>query len=510
MKPSNRIIVNTLAQYLRTILNIILSLYSSRLVLNILGVDDYGIYALVAGVVSMLSFITNSLVGSTQRFLSVNQGKGNISELKKVFSNSVLLHIFLGGIVFIILEILTPILFNGFLNIPSGRVTAATIVYQQVVLMVYISFVASPYRALLVSRENIVYTSCIDVIDGVLKVVLVLMLPYINSDKLILYGWITLSINLFNFFAFSLYSHRMYEECVFPKLKYFTFSFLKNLFSYTGWVVYSTLCIALRTQGIAVVLNKFIGTQINAAYGLGSQISGMVSFISTSFANSISPQLMMAEGANDRSRMWFLAQLQSKYSFLLLSMISIPIIFEMDTLLHLWLGQEVPSYTKLFATMFILMQVVDMLTQGLATANRAIGNIAWYSILTYTPKLLILPIGYLLLVNKYSLVLFAVMCVIVEFLCMLLRIPLILKEKQFNPVIYIREVFVKSLFPVLASLVVCFFITNYITFWGRVIMTFSISIIVFIITAYFFLGKLEREKVCLMFNSFLNKIRKTK
>lgn len=172
MRASNRIIVNTLAQYVRTIINLLLSLYSARLVLDILGVDDYGIYSLVAGVVSMLSFLTNSLVGSTQRFLSFCQGRGELERLQAVFSNSLLLHIALGLGITLTLESLAPFLFHGFLNIPEGREEAAVIVYQQVITMVYISFIAAPYRALLVSRENIVYTSLIDVLDGVLKVFL--------------------------------------------------------------------------------------------------------------------------------------------------------------------------------------------------------------------------------------------------------------------------------------------------------------------------------------------------
>ena len=177
MQASNRIIINTLAQYIRTIVNMVLSLYSSRLVLEILGVEDYGVYSLVAGIVSMLSFLTNSLVGSTQRFLSVSQGKGDIRHLKEVFSNSLILHIVLGFLVAVVLGILTPFIFNGFLNIPVGRIEVAEKLYIMVILMVYASFIASPFRALLVSHENIVYTSIIDMLDGVLKVILVLVLP---------------------------------------------------------------------------------------------------------------------------------------------------------------------------------------------------------------------------------------------------------------------------------------------------------------------------------------------
>ena len=316
MRASNRIIVNTLAQYVRTILNLLLSLYSARLVLDILGVVDYGLYALVAGVVSMLSFFTNSLVSSTQRFLSVSQGKGDLQRLREVFSNSLLLHILLGLIVALLLESLSPILFDGFLNIPDGRENAAVVLYQQVILMVYVSFIAAPYRALLVSKENIVYASVIEVLDGVLKIVLVLLLPSIPLDNLVAYGWAMLLISFFNLGSFSIYAHTKYAECIFPRLRYFRFTYAKELSSYAGWVVYSTLCIALRTQGMAVVLNRVLGVAVNAAYGIGTQISGMVSFVSTSFNNAVAPQLMASEGGGNRERMWLLAKLESKFSFL--------------------------------------------------------------------------------------------------------------------------------------------------------------------------------------------------
>lgn len=505
MQPSTRIIVNTLAQYGRTIINLVLSLYSSRLVLNILGIEDYGIYSLVAGVVSMLSFITNSLVGSTQRFLSVAQGKGDKEELKSIFSNSVLIHVGLGLLVALILEACTPLLFNGFLNIPHGREKAAASIYQMVILMVYISFIASPYRALLVSRENIVYTSIIDVVDGALKVLLVMMMRVVGHDKLLTYGWVMLSISAFNLLAFSIYSHRRYEECIFPRLRLFTTAFLKKLFSYTGWVVYSTLCIALRTQGLAVVLNRALGTAVNAAYGIGSQISGMVSNISTAFTNAISPQLMAAEGRQDRENMWLLAGLQSKYAFLLLSMIGIPVMFEMPALLELWLG-NVPEHAVLFGRMFLLMLIIDMMTTGLGVANRAIGKIGLYTFVTFTPKLLILPISWYLLNKDSSLMLICLAIVLIESLCMLLRIPFSLKEDGFNARHFFTEVFLKTLPPVIVSIIVCITICLSITSSYRWMITLALSVSLFMFVAYkASLGINERNKVSNLFNYIFKK-----
>ena len=463
--------------------------------MSILGIADYGIYSLIAGVVSMLSFFTNSLVGSTQRFLSVSQGKGKLDTLKVVFSNSVFLHVILGIIILVVLESLTPFLFSGFLNIPDNRLNVASIVYQMVIFMVYMSFIAAPYRALLVSRENIVYTSIVDVLNGVFKVIFVLFLSFVPFDKLAAYGCIMLFISLFDLLAVAVYGSKKYEECIFPRMKYFSIAYIRELFSFTGWITYSTLCIALRTQGFAVVLNKILGTTVNAAYGIGSQISGMVSFVSTSFTNAIAPQLMAAEGSGNRERMWNLAILQSKFSFLLMAMVGIPTIFEMNSLLSLWLV-EVPPYAVLFGIMFVAMQIVDMLTSGLGLANRAIGNIALYTVITYTPKLCILPIGWILLKYNQPLWVVALIIVMIEIVCMLLRIPLLLGTKGFRATLFIKKVFICSSLPVVLSILCCSCIQQIIDSSFRFLVTFILSILLFLISTYYTsLSQVEKRKV---------------
>lgn len=504
MKSSTRIIVNTLAQYGRTIINMVLSLYSSRLVLEYLGVDDYGIYALVAGVVSMLSFLTNSLVSSTQRFLSVHQGKGSIDKLKEVFGNSLIIHIFAGLVVSIILACLTPFLFDGFLNIPETKTSVAKILYIQVVVMVYISFITSPFRALLVSRENIVYTSVIDTIDGVLKVILVLFLP-LFANKLLTYGWIMFFIRIFNLLAFAMYCFFKYEECILPKFKYFNFSYLKELSSFTGWVMYSSGVIAIRTQGMAVVLNKMYGAAINAAYGIGGQISGMVSFVSSSFNAAVAPQLMASTGSGDRKRMWFLAEIECKFSFLLLAMLGIPTMFEMQSLLEIWLV-DVPKNTKIFGCMFITMAIVDMLSSGLGTVNRALGNIGKYTLLTYTPKLLIFPICIIILRFKNSLIWVCIIMVVVEILSMLLRIYYMRDNTDFSATAFCKSVIFRSLPPVIISGMVCWGISFMIDFNLRFLLTYAIAVPIFMLTTYFIsLSKWEKDFLKSIIDKILKK-----
>lgn len=496
MQPSNRIIVNTIAQYARTILNMLLSLYSVRLIMGALGVEDYGIYSLVAGVVSLLSFLTNSLVGSTQRFLSYAQGQGEETRLKSVFSNSLLLHILFGAIVVIILAAIAPWLFNGFLNIASSRIEAAEVVYYQVIVMVYVSFIAAPYRALLVSRENIVYTSFVDVMDGVLKVGLAILLTYVSYDKLITYGWIMFLISVFNLLAFALYCHVKYPECIFPRLSLFNKRYMGQLMSYTGWLVYSSASIALRNQGLAIVLNRRLGTLVNAAYGIGGQISGMVSFVAASLQNAISPQLTAAEGAGDRKRMWFLANMENKFAFLLLASIGIPTIFEMQTILKLWLP-EVPENSWLFGATFLSMQMFDMLTVGYGVANRAIGtNIGKYVLLTCTPKFLILPLGWLLLYMSWPLWTVCTAMVMIEIFCMLLRIPLLMREDGFCLRTFIVDVFLRSMPPCVAGVLPCVIFFVFADFPLRFLFTYVISFSLFLFTAYrFSLTRSERIKI---------------
>lgn len=503
MQASNRIIVNTLAQYVRTILNMLLSLISARLILNILGVTDYGIYSLVAGVVSMLSFLTSSLVGSTQRFLSINQGKGDLVLLKRVFSNSLLLHIIIGFVIMVLLELLTPFLFGGFLNIPSDRIKAGSIIYQIMIIMVYISFLAAPYKALLISRENIIYTSVIDVCDGILKVVFVIILAYIPGDKLVDYGFIMLGITVFNLLAFAVYSHVKYVECTWPKFKDFDKKYLKELGSFTGWITYSSLCIAIRNQGLAIVLNRLCGASINAAYGIGMQIAGMISFVSTSLSNAIAPQLIAARGADDNKKMWFLAEFESKFSYLLLAMIGIPTIFVMQFLLELWLG-IVPEYTMTFGCMFLSAQIIDMLTTGIGMANRAMGNIGKYIFLTNTPKFLILPIAWYILHIGMQMIWVAILYITIETFCMYLRIPLIKGANGFNIRSYCYNVMIKSLFPTTISIVVCTALLYVPSFPGSFLLTYFVSIPLFIISAYKW-SLSEKEK--LKANDIFSKIR---
>ena len=265
MEASKRIIINSIAQYTRSILNMVLALIATRVILKSLGVDDYGIYSVIAGAVSLLTFITSALVVTTQRFLSVTQGEQNVEKSKIVFNTSVILHFLVGIGIVVCLELLYPFLMNGFLNIPEQRLFSARVLYHTIACVMFLTLITSPFRAVIVSHENIVYISIIEVADAVFKLLIAISLNFVSSDKLIIYGVLLIGIQVFNFFALSIFAYRRYPECIRPSVTLVDKGYLKGLFSFAGWTMYNIGCNYGRTQGIAIALNKAYTTAMNTA-----------------------------------------------------------------------------------------------------------------------------------------------------------------------------------------------------------------------------------------------------
>jgi O-antigen/teichoic acid export membrane protein len=484
MRPADRLVINTGAQYIRTIVNILLSLYSTRLILSILGAEDYGIYTLIAGVISMLSFVTNALVVTTQRFLSFYQGKGDVFEVKKIFSNSLILHLIIGVLFVIIIELTGLFLFDGFLNIPQARVDAAKQIFHFTVLILLLNFITAPFRALIISRENIVYVSIIDVIDGILKVVIALILPFLTYDSLVGYGLLLSIIFIFNLFAHAIYSFKKYEECIIPELNHLSRSKVLELVSFAGWTIYNIGGVIIRTQGIAILLNKYISTIINASYGLAIQISGSVSFLSLSLLNAINPQIMKSEGEGNRQKMIRLSEMASKFSLFLMSLFVIPAIFEMPALMSLWL-KDVPEKTVFFTRMILIASIFDQLTLGLGSAIQATGNIKKYSLAVNTLKMVTLPTAIICL--KLGLGVNSVMyCFILfELLCATIRLPFVRINTGLSYSSFLNKVVKKEIIPIMVLIVGCCLIVYLFDFRFRFVLTFFVSIILFIPSIYF-------------------------
>ncbi len=505
MDRNKRTFINVFAQYVRTVINICLSLYTTRLVTQALGESDYGLFMVVAGVVTMLAFLTNAMVVTTQRHLSFFYGKNNLRKVKSIFSNTLFLHITLGVLLVLLFWAMMPFLINekdGFLNIKPDRIEVAKYVFLLAVANMFISFLTAPFRGLFIARENIVYISVVDVCDGILKVILVLFMLVSDADKLLLYAFILLCVQLLNLLAFSLFAKYKYEECsLLPKIKDVKGGEIKRIFSFAGWTIYSTACIIFRTQGIAVLLNRFFGTVINFAYGIASQVAGSAAFLAQAILNAMSPRVIKAEGAGDREGMLRLAGVTSKFCFLLLSMFAIPLCFEMMTILSLWLGEERASAnTVFFCQCVVIAAMCDQLTIGLGIANQAIGRIRNYSLLVNTTKVLTLPLVWMALTLEMNVKVVMFIYIIMECVCFILRLFYLKATTTLSIAAYSKQVFLRVMPPTLALVVVCFLCTILPHTSYRFVITFTVAVIVDVIVIYF--ASLDSSEKQIVINIF--------
>lgn len=500
MDKNLRTFINVIAQYIRTVFNIVLSLYSTRLVLHALGKSDYGLFMLVGGVVAMLAFLTNAMVITTQRHLSFYYGKGDKKLVKSFFSNSLVLHFGIGSLLILILLAIWPWLVNSILNINPGRVEVAGKVYVFTLVTLFISFMVAPFRGLFIARENIVFVSIVDVCDGILKLLFVLMLISWDVDKLLTYAMLLTLIMFLNLLAFTIYGKIKYEECVLlPKKKDLSWNTMSKMFSFAGWTTYSTACIIGRNQGVAVVLNSFFGTVINSAYGIAMQVGGAVQFIAQSILNAMSPRVIKAEGEGNRQKMFQLAGVTSKFTFLMLSMIAVPLIFEMKAVLNFWLGEnDVPEYAVMFCRCVLIAGICDQLTIGLGTANQAIGKIRNYSLLVNTTKALTIPAVWLCLHLEMPVVATVIVYVFFESVCVLLRLIYMKSTANLSVASYSKQVFQKVLLPTLCLVIVGFLCLSLPDMKLRFLLTIGISVLLDAVVVFF--SALEKNEKNVIMN----------
>lgn len=504
MDPTKRIIVNTSAQYVKAIVNTCLALYSTRLILDALSISDFGIYAVVASVVTMLGFINNALITTTQRYISFHHGRGDEGYVRRVFANSLLLHITAALLIATVLIALEGWLFGGVLNIPDNRIDTARKVYLVTIFMLATTILTAPFKALFIARENIVYVAAVDVCDGIVKVAMAIGLGFVSSDRLMVYGLMMAAIQVLNLLAYSVFARLRFAECrLLIHRRDVDRQVIGQLIGFAGWTTFATGAVAARTQGIAVIINHFMGTVLNAAYGVAAQVNNAVMFVSSSVVNAMNPQIMKAEGEGNRQLMLRLAGQESKYAAVLLSLVAIPMISELPAILDVWL-KEVPPDTVMFCTFTLITCLADLSTIGLNTANQAQGHIGPFTLLTYTPKLLNLPIAWLMLAAGHTVRAVMWSVLIVEVLVAIVRIPYLHRTAGLNIGTYLRQT-IAPLLPLIATLVaVSWCCTHLFHFHLRFLLTLPLTVLAGLASAWAFsLNNAERDFVTRLFKSKL-------
>lgn len=400
MQAANRVVLNTGALYGRMLITMFISLYSTRLVLNSLGAQDYGIFNLIGGVIAMLSFLNMAMSLSTQRYLSFYLGGGDREKLKMVFNSSLLLHLALGAALVILFEAAGAPLFDHVLNIPADRMPTARIIFHFMVISAFFTIISVPYDATLNAQENMVLVAGLGIFEAVAKLAIALSLQYLLSDKLVVYSALSASLAIVLLVFKRIYCTVRYEESRMRIRRYFDKGLLKEMFTYAWWNMFGASSVVAKSQGLAMILNVFFGTIVNAAYGVASQVNAQLSFFSVTMLRALNPQIIKSEGSGNRPRMLRLSMVASKFSFFLLSFVSIPVMIEMPFILQCWLKQ-VPQYTVMFCRLIIVVSLINQLTTGIQVAVQSVGKIKVYQVIVSTLVLLNLPVAYVLLKLGY-------------------------------------------------------------------------------------------------------------
>lgn len=500
MNANNRIIKNTIILYAKIIINMVISLWTVPLVLRALGQSDYGLYNLVAGVVAMLSFLNGSMTVVVQRYMSVTMGSGDIRKLNNVYNAGLRIHLFLGIIIIILLEMCVPFLFNGVLNIDNGRYNAAIIIFQFMVFSTFFSIISVPFDSVLNAYENMLVFSIIAIVESVMKLLLAIYLFRVSFDRLIVYCFGIVVISIIGVIVRMLIVNHKYKElkisikCVIPHKLY------KEMLSYAGWNTFGSLAVIGKNQGVAIILNYFKGTIINASYGIANQLNGLLSSFTASIQKAVSPQLMKHEGACERDSMIEMSFTLVKMSTIIFALLAIPVVIEMEQLLLIWLHGVIPPYSIIFCQLIIIMQLVFQLSSGVALSIDAVGKIKVYRIVLSAILFFNIPVAYLLLkvgCAPYSVL---ISMIVVEFICLLIRLYFANHTTDYPINKYFFCCFLPLMSVITISFAVCYLSTLcIIPGLKRIILTFVLSTFITLSCSYNYVLSTKEKNIIISF-----------
>lgn len=493
--------------YFRMFLTMGVSLYTSRIVLNTLGVVDFGIYNVVGGVVVMFSFLNSSMASATQRFLSFELGKNDYEQLKKVFSMSVNIHAIIAFAIFILAETIGLWFLNAKLVIPVERIGAANWVYQFSVLSFMVTVMSVPYNATIIAHERMNVYAYVSIVEVLLKLTLVFALVWFGYDKLKMYSIFVFSVSVIIWVIYKLYCRHSFTETRYKfswdKLLY------KTLMNYAGWNLFGNTAVVAMGQGVNILLNLFFGPVVNAARAIAFQVNGAVNGFVSNFQMSINPQIVKSYAVDDQKYMQQLIFQGSRYSFFLLFFLSLPVLLQTETLLKWWL-KIVPDYAVLFCQLVLLDTLINCISGPLITAVQATGKIKTYQAVIGGLLLINLPLSYLFLKLGYKPQITLYIMVIVSVIALFARLTILRSLMSFSARAFVQQVILKvllvALFSVIIPLVAMQFVTQEA---NRFFVISSLSAFSVILMVYFVgLKKQERIFVKDKILQVINKLKK--
>lgn len=501
---NKRIAKNTLLLYIRMFLTMLVSLYTSRIVLKALGFEDFGIYNVVAGFVSMLAVLNTSLSVATQRFLSLALGKGDICRVKEIFSQSIIAHIGLSVCIFIITEVIGLwFLYNKF-NLPAERFQAAFWVFQCSILSTIVLICSVPYNALIIVHEKMSAFAYISIFEVISKLIIAYMLQITKYDKLIIYAILLFLLQLIIRLIYSYYSKKHFEETSISW--HINKHLLVRLITFAGWTIIGNIATIMSSQGLNMLLNIFFGPVVNAARGIAVQIEGAIVGFAQNIQLAVNPQIMKTYASGNLKQHVILVISSAKYCGIMLLLISIPILVELRDVLTLWLGNY-PDHTINFVRLIIVTCILNSTVNSSAISIDATGKIKVFQILVGGTLLLVIPISYILLSFIPIAEFVFVVNFIVIFIAQILRLYFVKKYIGLPMIQFFRDVYLPLIISFLLMLIVPYYVSKQIdNFYLRLISVTIVSLIYgSVIVLFVALKKNERIYI---YNFVRNKIQK--
>lgn len=395
-KNNKRIIKNVGLLYFRMLFTMVITLYTSRVVLQALGVEDYGIYNVVAGFVTMIGFLHGAMASATQRFLSYEIGKTNPKDVQGVFSMSLNIHILIGLFIFLLGETIGIWFLKNYLTIPPSRMDSAVVVLHFSLLSFVISIISVPFNALIISYEKMNIFAWVSILDAMLKLAVVFMLSWFGTDKLSLYSILNLATVCIISLIYYIYCRLSYPD---SKYKYYwNKSLFNTMLSYTGWNLWGNIAAILSSQGVNILLNIFFGPSVNAARGVAIQVSNALNRFVSNVQVAVNPQIIKSYASSEYGYMHQLICSGSKYNFYILLILMVPVLNNLDLILSTWL-HTVPQNTSIFIKLILYNMLINSLGLPLMTAAQATGKIKKYQAIVGGVLLLNLPLSYVILKN---------------------------------------------------------------------------------------------------------------
>lgn len=498
------IVKNTVTMYVRMFFVLIVNLYISRIILNVLGVVDYGIYNAVGGVIVMLGFLSTSLSSAGSRFLSYALGEKNNEDVKQIFSTLVVIHLILSFIILILCETVGLWFIYEKLVIPNERFSAAVLLFHFTIITTLIAVITIPYSSTLMAHEKMKVYALISILDVILKLISAILIKYIEYDKLILYAITNSIIQLVLLFFYVAYGKMKLDECK-AKIRWYPV-WVKKIYTYALWTINGSIAVIGYTQGINILLNMFFGPVVNAARGIAVQVhSGVMAFVHN-YQTAVKPQIVKSYAVSDLSFMHNLIIASSKYGFFLILIIIFPLLLTIEYVLSIWLD-SVPKYSAEFTSIMLCCALIEPLRGGMISAIHATGDIKKFQILEGTALLSILPIAYILLkFTKISPAGILLMYLVVEFLTQVLRVFLVLPKVKLPFITYFHGV----LLPIIT--VLPFAIFPFFIFRNTVVNTFGTACLIVIVDLVYMTGVimimgLKRNERSIVYRAIINRLK---